>query len=729
MLYNLVKTKLLQLVNRFFPASFNLLDSGSLVLTSFVINGITFAYNVYLGRRLPLADFGLIAVIGNLLGLLQIPLSTYSKAITHRAAYLFGKTGKPDFQNWSYFRRTSFFSSAIITILWLAAIPFLLQFFSITQALPLLILTPLWTVSVTSSVDSGFLMGVHKFKTLAHILLVESLAMLAVTVALVETGNGELLYLAIPASAIIGFFMGWYAINSMSEKKPSKANAVVDRYFPWKFFTHSLVTKIASIAFISIDLLLAKHFLDQQSAGEYALLALVGKMIFYASSLLGQFIIPAVSKEVATVGGNVAKVFRALFLPTAFVMLCSYIVLGVFGYYSIPLLLGENARAIVQHVPLYALGMACFGLSNMIVTYFQSRQKYGVTYSSFISIVIIVVGILLFHDSVSSISRVVSLSGIISLLLALLYRHMLRLHQPELPIQVGTFSLVKPISKYSNAPTYVYGLYQNSQKQKALGKYWSGLTRGFLYRSLKHEIVVSTILATVQKRISKQNISSGVRIPEVIQATKTNTSLLVLFTWIESVTPSQKFSTKQLVHNYELASEYLQLLGKYLTARERKQITERPGWQIVLLYPLVLLKAVIARPTMSKQLFLGFLKFAQTSLALLRAPADRLSHRDIHDENILSDNKHMYLIDHAFTVITLRYYEHLSLLASNWQYTSIRKLLLKKLELEIHTLTERKQCIGLGIWVATILLGEQNLPKKITESYTEALNYWTNQNA
>lgn len=729
MSYNSVKARLQLLANRFIPESFNIADSGSFVATSFLINGITFAYNVYLGRRLPLADFGLIAVIGNLLGLLQIPLSAYSKAITHRAAYLLGKSGKPDLQNWRYFRQTSFLASAALTVFWVIAIPFLLKFFSISQATPLLILAPLWIVSVTSSVDSGFLMGVHKFKTLARILLVESLAMLALTVVLVEIGYADLLYLAIPASAFIAFAMGWQAIIKIPNTA-SKNTKPASHNFPWKFFTHSLVTKVTSIAFISIDVLLAKHFLDQQSAGEYALLALVGKMIFYASLLLGQFVIPAVSKEAGVVGGNVAKVFRVLFLPTALLMLVAYIGLGVLGTFTIPLLLGENARAIVSYVPFYALGMACFGLSNMIVTYYQSRQKYGITFTSFASIIFIVIGILFFHTSVASISAVVSATGITSLLLALLYRHLQpSTNKKELPHHVAGFTLVQQIAKDYYTPAYKYGLYENSRKQKALGKYWHGQTKGFSYNRLRHEITVSTILSAVQKRIHRRVANHNVRIPAVIHVDATNTSLLVLFEWISTVKQTQRISASQLVARYELVSNYLQLLAKHLTISERKHISERPGWKIVLLYPIGLLKAVYANPQMSKQLVAGLVKFSLTTPSLLQAAAIRLSHRDLHAENLLTDTKKIYLIDHAFTAITLKYYELISLLASHWQNAAVRKILLKKLDQEVLSSVEKKQCIGLGIWVATILLGDPNLPEAVRKNYLASLNYWTNYNA
>jgi len=45
------------------------------------------------------------------------------------------------------------------------------------------------------------------------------------------------------------------------------------------------LASLATTSFLSMDVILAKHFLAPKEAGYYALLALAGKMIFFAGSL------------------------------------------------------------------------------------------------------------------------------------------------------------------------------------------------------------------------------------------------------------------------------------------------------------------------------------------------------------------------------------------------------------------------------------------------------------
>jgi len=54
---------------------------------------------------------------------------------------------------------------------------------------------------------------------------------------------------------------------------------------------------LAITAFLTFDMLLVKIFLSPTAAGEYALLSLVGKMIYFVGALFSQFITPMVSKE------------------------------------------------------------------------------------------------------------------------------------------------------------------------------------------------------------------------------------------------------------------------------------------------------------------------------------------------------------------------------------------------------------------------------------------------
>lgn len=87
-------------------------------------------------------------------------------------------------------------------------------------------------------------------------------------------------YLSIPLSVFAGAMAGRMVINQDLDKKvkPIKIS------FPKKFYSASLMTNISSMIFLSIDMIVVAHFLEPIEVGKYAVLSIVGKMIFFLTS-------------------------------------------------------------------------------------------------------------------------------------------------------------------------------------------------------------------------------------------------------------------------------------------------------------------------------------------------------------------------------------------------------------------------------------------------------------
>src|SRR5690606_37983111 len=111
--------------------------------------------------------------------------------------------------------------------------------------------------------------------------------------------------------------------------------------FPRPFFFSTVLLKFATVAFISIDLFLAKAFLSPEDAGKYALIAIIGKMIFFIGGLFNQLIIPYLSREA---GANQEKStsFRIIFTASVVSSTFMYLITGVFGFITGPILLGDK---------------------------------------------------------------------------------------------------------------------------------------------------------------------------------------------------------------------------------------------------------------------------------------------------------------------------------------------------------------------------------------------------
>ncbi len=390
---------------------------GAFIAASMIANVVNFLYSAYLGRISGFEEFGLISLIASFLNLSQIPLQAYSSTISHRTSYLFGKYGTPAKPFWAHFRGGALKPALLLSGAWLVLIPFMAAFFQTDRLLPFLLFTPIWSVGVAAAVDSGFLSGSMRFNTLAAMMLSEVSVKFAVTVLMVLIGLPQYVYVAIPAGIITSYVIGWLVARGIVTKHIAHAD-FHSTVLPRRFYASSFLSKVSLVAFLTMDAMLAKHYLPPKEAGQYALLSLVGKMVFFMGTLFTQFLTPLISKHEGA-GRNSTKIFWVILLLTTAAVLGGVTTVGVFGYITIPFLLGPKAWDIVAYLPTYTFAMGCMAIAMGFVSYHQSRRVHLFAVASFGMSLIMLTGIVLWHGSVEEIAKVLTVSGIIFLMVTM----------------------------------------------------------------------------------------------------------------------------------------------------------------------------------------------------------------------------------------------------------------------------------------------------------------------
>lgn len=367
-----------------FSKALNHKHSGSiiLVIASLFGNLMNFLYSAYLGYSISLEQFGLISLFGSFTYLTQIPFAVFSNIVTQTSAYHFGKDKTNPKYIWRKYRKWSLYTSLFFSIAWIMTLPFLRTIFKSDSIIPFLIFTPVWLIGLLSSVNSGYLKGTHLFKLTAVIGVAEAVSKLFFSVAFVILGYKASVYLALPLSMLVSSLIGWHYASKTQEPKfiEEDTKKIV---FPYKFAGTIILNKLSFVAFLGLDVLIAKIVLSPTDAGRFALISLVGKMLYFFSSLSGQFILPMVSKAEGA-QENSKSVFGKIFIITLLFTITSYIGLGVLGSLTVPIVFGVKMQSVVPFLPFYLLGIACYTLANSIITYHQSRKNYLVSILSFI---------------------------------------------------------------------------------------------------------------------------------------------------------------------------------------------------------------------------------------------------------------------------------------------------------------------------------------------------------
>ncbi len=390
--------------------------TGAAFLIAAVIfaNLVSFLYNAYLGRNLSVEDFGLLALVGNLLYLVQIPSTAISRTITHKSAFFFGKTDSAVKQIWEYFRPRILKLSTVAAFCWLVLSPILAKFFNSESILPFILFAPLWIVVVTAAVDNGFIEGNMKFQYLAVLTVLESIVKFAAAVLLINFGLREWIYLAPTVSLSVVFGIGYLIINRKIKPNKIEISDKSVNTFPSKFFFTSILRGLSSAAFLSFDVILAKHFLSSTDAGHYALLSLVGKMIYFTGTIFSQFTLSLVSREEGA-GRKSSKVFYKVLSAVTASVVIAFITFGVFGQYTLKPLLGGKINLILPHLLLYSLSMVFFTIAHNIATFHQIKKRYIFPAFGFAMAIFQLIGIYKFHANVSDVVDVMLYTSLIYL--------------------------------------------------------------------------------------------------------------------------------------------------------------------------------------------------------------------------------------------------------------------------------------------------------------------------
>ncbi|OGM27072.1 hypothetical protein A2962_03145 [Candidatus Woesebacteria bacterium RIFCSPLOWO2_01_FULL_39_61] len=382
-----------------------LIGGGALIFSAVVANLSNFIYNAYLGRKLELSEFGIVSLITSLFSLTTVFSAALGKSINYKSAYLLGKYKTPIKELIQGIQGKLLLLSLVVSLVWISGSWFFASFFNTPSPLPFLLFSPLWIVFLIGAVNGGFLMGNFKFIQISTTVILEALVKLSIAYFFVENNRPDLIYSSIPLSLMVSTLLSLFYVSRIKQNTHVVINK--DLSFPVGFFGNSILTGVAGVSFLTFDIILAKHFLSAQLAGQYALLSLSGKIIYFLSGLVSQFLIPVISKNEGE-NKESTKAFYTFFWITGVITLVGYLFIGLLGDFTIPILFGQKAQSIVAYLPLYGMAMVYFVISGVFVTYHQVKGHNLFPIITFTFAIAQAVGIYLNHSSVAEIVFVVS---------------------------------------------------------------------------------------------------------------------------------------------------------------------------------------------------------------------------------------------------------------------------------------------------------------------------------
>lgn len=404
----------------------NLIRSSGIVLFgTMAVNILNYVFNLVMGRMLSPREYGEVAALVTLIMIVAVPSATFTMLTAKIAAEHSAQNALHAVRKiWSRLSIYALGAGVTAMILLLSASGLVGEFFKI-QKTPILIFALILPFTLAASVTVGTLQGLQKFIpfTVTNILgaLIKLIAStIFVGLGFAVAGVMGALVLAAAASYI-------YALTLLKKHLPKQAHKEEQKNPPTalpamqkipklsKTFKITFWTALGLALFGNIDVLLAKHYLAAAEAGEYAAIAVLGRIIVYGSLAVATAMFPAVAAA-----KNKTEKERKKLLKIAFsiVLAVSVPLVGIFSIFPdivVKLLYGAAYAGAAQYLGIFSIVMALWSLSQIFIQYFLASQNRSFLAPFLIVLGGEILGIMLWHDSIEQIIQVFLASALVLL--------------------------------------------------------------------------------------------------------------------------------------------------------------------------------------------------------------------------------------------------------------------------------------------------------------------------
>ena len=388
------------------------------MFTMFVVNAGNYAYNLILGRFLGPKAFADAAILITFLLVLSFVGMTFQIVTTKYSVLLEGHLKN------KFIKTISKISIAIGVFIGLLFIIFSknLQTLLHTETQTMFHLfgigIPLYFLM---SVNRGIYQGENNLNQLSVTYVTEMFARLFITILLFLFASQLPTTILVSTGIALSFIFGLIPFQKNIFRKPTTENKLeLDSKPIITFFALTAFYELTQIVINNSDVILVKHFFDNQQAGFYASLALIGRVVYFVTWIFVMLLLPKViqlKKEGKDTQPILMKYVSIIALFSAVIVLVTYIMPETVVY----LMFGDDYLSIAPLLWKYALATAIFAVANVFSYYFLSISNYiPVIISALLGFTQIIL-IVFFHDSLGQVVHMQIVAMCVLLFFQLVY--------------------------------------------------------------------------------------------------------------------------------------------------------------------------------------------------------------------------------------------------------------------------------------------------------------------
>lgn len=380
-------------------------QNAVLFIGSVGAGALNYLYYPILGRLLQPSSFGevqtlvslflQIVIFLNVLGLLTVNIIANHGDNPHAQRTVFE------------LEKIALIISVIILLATLALGPTLKSFFNFDDVTPFIILALSVVVTVPQTFRTAFLRGKQLFGMTSISNIVGSAAKLALSVAFIIIGWGTTgAILGLVGAQLIAFVYAAVRARQNGFEPSFKKDLL---HWPdmklvspeLKYAGLVLAGSLTTTAFYSIDIVVVKHAFDAHTAGLYAGISTIARIIFFLTGSVSQVLMPAIKLK------NPRKENQQILKKSLMLLVgvggAALIVFAIAPKLVIKILMGSEYLPYANLLPLLSLVILVVSILNLYISYYMALRQYAIALIAIIGLAVTCGLVGIRHDSLRAV--------------------------------------------------------------------------------------------------------------------------------------------------------------------------------------------------------------------------------------------------------------------------------------------------------------------------------------
>jgi O-antigen/teichoic acid export membrane protein len=367
---------------------------------SMAVAVLNYAYHPVISRFLSVEEFGEVTATFSLLSQVGIVIGIFNMVAIHIASNS-ARYGSREMLKEVYALVFSLQTLLILGLLF--ATPWLMREMQFSTALPFFLVALSMLFALPYVLETSRLQGRKEFMRLSFASLVLASSKLAASALLVSVGFGV-------GGAVGGIIISqvvalWYILRRKNgeftffpKQLPTFDAALFSEL---KFAMLILVSTGLVTVLYTFDTVIVKYLFEPETAGQYAAIAVIARIIFFATASIAGVLLPSVS--LLNPPTENARILRRSLLLVLLIGGSGVAIMSVVPEFVISLLLGSKYLAFAHLLPELSVVLLLSSLVNLLVVYLIALRRFILIPIALCGMVMLLMLIMANHDSVESI--------------------------------------------------------------------------------------------------------------------------------------------------------------------------------------------------------------------------------------------------------------------------------------------------------------------------------------